>query len=188
MAVKPRERGGLGGQCDLYAGRRETCFLPCSARPHRAFPTSPLGRCSRFLTHSGSRSCFSCPSLQGLLPSPASQLLLDRPRHPVRTYLCALLRSPGLPAFAWTPSGALWLCGTPPWREGQGEVRAEQGGDLQLRGLSSGQGWQPQDMHRALVAAAQGVPVTFISTQVRKLPRLPPLQQQAGFTSVFPHT
>lgn len=156
----------------------------CSSPPENSihtlpapFPSPPGAVAPRFL---GPASCVFVspgPSLQALLPSPPSQLLPDSPHVP-QTYLCALLCPPPLPAFVLASFWSFMALWDPPWREGQGKARADQGGDPHRAqgasewagAASQGRAWLWLLQPRASVAPA--------STHTWKHPGRPPLQLQ----------
>lgn len=85
-------------------------------------------------------------SLLSLSPFPSSLSSLPTAPLPAAPSMphqnapvCSALGLSLLPAFVSDPLSFMVLL-TPPWREGQGEAWADQGGDLQLRGSTVGMG------------------------------------------------
>lgn len=113
------------------------------------------------------------PHPSSLAPLPPAPCPLA-PRTPHQNApVCSALGWPLLPAFVSDPLSFMALS-TPPWREGQGGARADQGGGPTAQGFPSGQGHE--EVHGALAAAVWGAPVT--------LSRYPCLETPQPFTTL----
>ena len=207
--MKPWQKGELSGQWDLHTGRYKTypllptAHLQCLENsghllaapvPFQPWvvcalewsfwaltpPFGPPALVSLFLLTLHSMSTFPhCP-----LPSPVRHCLAF-PEYPplLRTYLCAQLRA------HLCCSLCLWLLELYSWTlpqgEGRSEACADQGGDLRLRKLHSGQG----QCTRKCVGLSWQWPSGLLLFQVPSMETPQSFTTSAAVsTSVFPKT